>query len=289
MGLLDRLRKIPKIADDGIDANHEHLENFPEMLMAKLLFVEKPYLDSEKILKEAKIYFNDILIISEEGALVFAFPDTQFELVDAKVHAQCLVTTLDEKHPDIKIPDVAFQQNWHWQEANETARTCKYVLLVTDLLTRTLQYKQRLNLFMNFLAAVTKATNPNVIYSVHGQKLIKPSDFITMLDSQERQPLYAICNVRLYNISDTVDKESLMDTVGLQSIGLPDFQIRFSNLEVNSVANLLWGYAYYIYDKGDIIENGNTLEGIISGSKWKCERQVSPLQPERIIINVKPN
>ncbi|WP_170227813.1 DUF4261 domain-containing protein [Mucilaginibacter frigoritolerans] len=39
---------------------------------------------------------------------------------------------------------------------------------------------------------------------------------------------------------------------------------------------------------GDVIKNGNTLEGIKSGSRWKCERTISPIQPERVIINVQP-
>lgn len=284
MALFDRFKK-KTVSTDKMEL--ERLENFPEMLTVKLLFVDKPNLDADKILKEIKEYFDNVENPSKDKALIFSFPDFQVQLAEAKIPAQCLVAIPDEKYPHIEIPDVAFQQNWHWQEANDAAKACKYELLVTDLMTRTLEYKKRLSLFMNFLVAVTKATNPEVIYSVYGQKLIKPNDLFDIWDKDEKQLLYGICNVRLYNLTDI--NELLMDTVGLNSIGLPDFQIRFKDYEANEIANLLWNYAYYIYEQGDVIENGNTLEGIVSGSKWKCERQASLLDHERIVINVQPN
>lgn len=284
MGLFNSFKKKTKPADD---IEQEHLENFPEMLTVKLLFVDKPNLDADKILKEVKKYFANVENSSKDNALIFSFPDFQVELADAKIPAQCLVAIPDEKYPDIEIPDAAFQQNWHWEEANNTTKSCKYELLVTDFMTRTLEYKQRLSLFMNFTVAVTKATNPQVIYSVYGQKLIKPIDLIKVWEQDEKPLLYGICNVRLYNLTDI--NELLMDTVGLNSIGLPDFQIKFKGYEANAIAELLWNYAYYIYEQGDVIKNGNTLEGIVSGSRWKCERQPSLVDHERIVINVQPN
>jgi len=279
--------KSKKENEDTANPGSALLENYPEMLTTRLLFVDKPNLDAEKILNEAKKYFVHVENPSKDHPLIFIFPDVQFKLVDAIIPAQCLVAIPDENHPDIQLPDVAFQQNWHWQEANDAATACKYELLVTDLMTRTLEYKQRLDLYINFLVAVTKATNPNVVYSVYGQKLINPIDLTQIWDKEEKQLLYGICNVRLYNLTDV--NELLMDTVGLNSIGLPDFQIRFKDYEADEIANLLWNYAYYIYEQGDVIENGNTLEGIVSGSRWKCERQVSLLDPERVVINVQPN
>ena len=284
MGLFDRFKKKTEATTK---TQQEHLENFPEMLTVKLLFANKPNLDTDKILVEVKKYFANVENQSKDNTLIFSFPDFQIELADAKIPAQCLVAIPDEKYPDIEIPDVAFQQNWHWQEAKETAKSCKYELLVTDVMTRTLEYKQRLLLFMNFIVAVTKAIKPDVVYSVYGQKLIKPSDLIEIWDKEEKPLLYGICNVRLYNLTDI--HELLMDTVGLNSIGLPDFQIKFKGYEVNEIAELLWNYAYYIYEQGNVIENGNTLEGIVSGTKWKCERQLSLVDHERIVINVQPN
>jgi hypothetical protein len=287
MGIFDIFKKKEEIVQpEGNEA--DQLKNYPEVLSAKLLFINKPDVNAEAILDEAKLYFKNIVGPGEGEPLLFSFPYIRIELADANIPAQCLAAIPDEKHPGIDLPETALQQNWHWSEANELVKDCKYELLVTDFMTCTLEYKQRVNLFMNFLVAVIKATSPNLVYSVSGQKLLAPTKLISIWDSEEREELYGICNVRLYNIGDTPGKEMLMDTVGLSIIGLPDFQIRFSNFDVNDIANLLWNYAYYIYEYGDVIKDGNTMEGITTGSKWRCERLISQLQPERMVINVQP-
>ena len=95
-------------------------------------------------------------------------------------------------------------------------------------------------------------------------------------------------DLRLYNVGDGKPGELLMDTVGLHLLGLPDFQIRFKNLDEGEIAGLLWNYAYYIFEQGDVFENGNTILGLEPNSRWKCERQKSLVAPERIVINVQP-
>lgn len=281
MGLFDRLKKKEKAVETS-----ERLENFPEMLNAKLLFFDKPILDREKILAELKVYFTNVDNPSSDKALLYFFPDIKIELKDGTIAAQCTIFVPDDTNSKAEIADEAFQQNWHWKNANETASQCNYEILVSDFMTRTLDYKTRLNLFMNFLAAVTKATKPQVIYSVGSQKLIAPDSLIESRDGQEKKILFGIANVRLFNISNSDTEDILMDTVGLSNLGLPDFQIRFTSFDERKVADWLWNYAYYIFEQGDIIESGNTLLGLEPNSKWKCERQVSLAGPERIVINV---
>lgn len=284
MGLFSIFKKKPVPSTNEPVAESQRLENFPELLMFKLLFIDKPGLDFNKILTEAKRYFTNIQGSENEGSFLFSFPDLKIELADAIINAQGVIA----QNENVSLPEFAFQQNWNWEEANDVANKCKYEVLVTEMFSRTLGYKQRVNWFMNFLVAVTKATKPDAVYSFHGQKIIKPVELVSNWDNAEKQVLYSICNVRLYNISDSAEGELLMDTVGLHSLGLPDFQMRFAGFEANEIAGLLWNYAYYIYDHGDVIENGNTLEGTIAGTKWKCERMVSSLHPARVIINIQP-
>lgn len=281
MGFFDRFKKKERVEETS-----ERLENLPEMLNAKLLFFDKPILNPEKILEELKFYFDKVDNPQNDKALLYFFPDIKVELKDATISAQCSIFVPDDTNSKAEISNEAFQQNWHWADANPTAEKCKYEILITDFMTRTLDYTTRLDLFMNFLVAVTKATNPQVVYSVSSQKLIDPSSLIRSWDGQEREILFAIMNVRLFNISNSDTKELLMDTVGLSLLGLPDFQLRFSDLDESEVARLLWNYAYYIFEQGDVIENGNTLLGLEPNSKWKCERQISLTTPERVVINV---
>lgn len=286
MGIFDIFKKKPTSPETPEPAV-ERLENYPEILVTKLLFVNKPAINADKILAELKKYVDNVEHSQMDSACMFAFPDFRVEFADAAGRAQCVVL-LPEDKPGVEIPEEAFQQNWHWEEANETAEKCRYELLVTDMMTRTLEYKQRLNLYLNFLVAVIKATNPEVVYAVPGQKLIDPKKLINSWDKPTKEILHALFNVRLFRIEGDDKTDLLMDTVGLNTIGLPDFQVRFSTLDPSNIANLLWNYAYYVYDNGDVIENGNTLEGLVSGSKWKSERIIPAMQPERVVINVLP-
>jgi hypothetical protein len=284
MGLFDRFKKKEQIIETV-----ERLENFPEMLNAKLLFFDKPKLNPDKILKELKLYYRNVDNPQNDKASLYFFPDIKIELKDATIPAQCTIFVPDETNSKAEISAEAFQQNWHWADANSTAEKCNYEILVSDFMTRTLDYKTRLDLFMNFLVAVIKGTNPQVVYSVSSQKLIDPLHLIKSWDGQDKEILFGIVNVRLFNISNSNTKELLMDTIGLSLIGLPDFQLRFSDLDESDVARLLWNYAYYIFEQGDVIENGNTLLGLEPNSKWRCERQTSLTSPERIVINVERN
>ena len=285
MGLFDRFKKKEQVADNP---ESDILENYPEMLSAKLLFFDNPNVDPDKILSELRVFYKNVDNPSKGKSLLYFFSDIKVHLKDASIPAHCTVFIPDDSNERAEIKEEAFQQNWHWPKANETARKCNYEILVSDFMTRTLNYKTRLDLFMNFLVAVVKATSPQVIYLTGSQKLVEPAELIKSWEGQNKELLFGLINVRLFNLSNSDTKEVLMDSIGLNLLGLPDFQIRFANLNETEIAGLLWSYSYYIFERGDIISNGNTLLGLVQDSKWKCERQISLAGPERVVINVQP-
>ncbi|QDW27861.1 DUF4261 domain-containing protein [Pedobacter sp. KBS0701] len=290
MSLFNIFKKKNTLEENKQIIENDPLENFPELLSAKLLFIEKPNLDGNQLLAGVKKHFAKVEHSFSENTFIFSFPDHTIQLADAIIPAQCTMMIPNQGRSEVELPEAAFQQNWHWPEANQIAKNCTYEILVTDFMSRTLPYKERLNLFMDFLVEVIKVTEPNAVYSSPAQKILNPGNIISIWDTDKIQTLNAICNVRLYNISNSPNhKELLMDTLGLHTIGLPDFQIRFSAADENEMANLLWTYAYYAYEYGDVILEGNTLEGLKAGSKWKCEKQLSLVAPERIVVNVTPD
>jgi hypothetical protein len=125
-----------------------------------------------------------------------------------------------------------------------------------------------------------------VVYPVAAQKLIAPDDLIDAWINSDQRTLHGLVNVRLFNINNGTAGEILMDTVGLHQLGLPDFQIRFAGLDEGAVGLALWNYAYYVYEHGDIIADGNTIQGLTPQSKWKCERQIATVSPERVVIHL---
>jgi hypothetical protein len=255
------------------------VSNAPEMLSCKLLFKAQPVIDNLLILAELQKTYPTV---ENMGELLFAFPEVPVVLSDATIPAQCSIMVLADA---LNVPQDALQQNWHWPEATAAVGECRYEVLVTDLMTRTLDYKTRHRLFMAFLAAVIRVTQPAVVYSLPAQKLIAPDLLLTSWGAQQ-SALDILINVRLYNVSDSPEQEMLMDTVGLHTFGLPDLQIRFSNEDPSAIGTLLWNYAYYIFDKGNVIQDGNTIMGPTEGSKLTCHHTTSLLPPVRQVINI---
>ena len=202
--------------------------------------------------------------------------------------ASCLLTFTDSRDKGIQLPDSALNQNWHWAEAGAEAAKCKYELLLSDMMILPLERDARVELFSNFAVAVIEALRPDVVYSVPAQKLVKPATLLEYWSSENRPYLYLLLNVRLFNVSNGGANEMLMDTIGLNPIGLPDFQIHFAGKNPNAIAGMLDGLSYYLYKHGEVIQDGNTVAGTEEGSRWKCQRQMSIVEPQRLVINIDP-
>ncbi len=68
----------------------------------------------------------------------------------------------------------------------------------------------------------------------------------------------------------------------------PDLQCHFRNLEPGEVSGVLYNTAVYIFENGAIIESGNTIAGIGSNSKWKCQFEDSLIAPQRDVLDLNP-
>ena len=79
-----------------------------------------------------------------------------------------------------------------------------------------------------------------------------------------------------------------MDTLGLAALGLPDLQCHFRGLAPEAVAPLLYNTAYYIFEKGDVIDDGHTVEGVTPGERWPCQHEASLVEPRRVVIDLDP-
>ena len=94
-------------------------------------------------------------------------------------------------------------------------------------------------------------------------------------------------NVRLFNLADRPD-EVVMDTLGLAELMLPDFQIHFRKLEPTAVAELLYRSALYLWEKGDIVEDGDTMEGLVPSDRWRCRHETALVGPARPVLDLEP-
>lgn len=242
------------------------------MLGCRLLFKQAPVIDYDSILEELKKLYPAVVNV---GNMLFTFPDLPLESSEQTIHVQCAVMPVT---PIRQLPETVLQQNWHWPAAAQEAATCTHELLINDLMAARLSYKSRHKLFIDFLQAVVKVTQPDVVYSLPAEKLLSPTQITDQLDT--------LINVRLFNISDAASPEMFMDTIGMHTFGLPDCQVRFSNADPNAMATLLRNFAYYIFEKGDVIEDGNTIQGPTPGSTLVCQYAPSLVAPAREAISL---
>jgi hypothetical protein len=260
------------------------LYNRDEMLFARLLFETKPEIDDGAVQQELNTQFAKVESTGKENANArqYFFPEYQAQFKEGSLPAQC--TIFRPELSDIaRTLEKAYQQIWHWPEAKEETASCKYELVLSDLLSRTLDYKQRNEMFQKFVMAVAKALKPKAIYFPTSEKVMEPAQYFFIMESEGIECLYGLLNVRLFNLPDA---SMLMDTVGLHAFGLPDFQFQFKDYDPGVIAGLLSSFGHYIFANGSVILNENTVEGVEEGSRWKCVYDRATLPPDRNVLTI---
>ena len=254
----------------------------------QLLYETSPQIDGSYLLGELRKYCGRVDRLGEKKDLhYYAFLDHPLQLRDKVIFPQMLLGYPDEGKEKSDYED-SFQQTWDWKEAREVVSTCRIPLLMTDLMVQSLNQRSRLNLFHNALEAILTVAPCKAIHWATSQKFVDPIAYLNARKSKDIHPLQFSMNVRFYNITGQQQGEMLMDTVGLSLLGLPDLQCHFFGLDPNQVARMLYNSAYYIFDNGDIIEDGNTIQGIAPSDKWKCQHEVALIKPEREVLDINP-
>lgn len=261
--------------------------NENQILVARLLFDEEPTINDELIEKELHVLFQNFeaALTDElyENSRQYFFHDYMVQYLDEQLPSQCSIFTSKTPCYINECLQTAYHQAGHWPEIRQETKNCRYELILNDLMSKPLHYKQRVELFQKFVCAVSRALQPTAIYFPTSEKMVKPSAYLSEVLIDGKDWLYGLLNVRTYNMQEG---GLLMDTVGLHGIGLPDFQLQFMDLNPNEVASYLHAYARYIYEQGPVIKDGNTVEGIDPYTKWKCRLDTAFVNPPRNVIEI---
>lgn len=105
--------------------------------------------------------------------------------------------------------------------------------------------------------------------------------------SHELPPLDIWSNVRLFKIDDTW---SLMDTVGNGQLDLPDVEACFPNdsYDCGQIDNFLRNVTLYLLNKGEVINDGDTMDGP-GNTRWRSRNCGSSLtDPPRRVLRFLP-
>jgi hypothetical protein len=228
----------------------------------------------------------------ESSSLSFVHPQHPIQLSDARLAAQTLVAVAD-KPLTAETLAAALEQTWDFESAREAIAGCTSSVLVTDFMSRSLEYRERLDLFQRSLRAVIDTVPCSAIHWRPSGRIVDPRAWSESFDrSDPAQLLMAgAVNVRLFNIRGPEDKasgEMVMDTLGLGALGLADLQCHFKDLDPGAVARVLYNLAGYVFLEGDVIADGHTVQGVGDGSKWRCLHEDALVGPERVVLDLNP-
>ena len=201
------------------------------------------------------------------------------------VPAQTAILATDQPL-EIEAYQQEIQQSWRCRGAEELLRGCKEARLVAEVMSQALRPQIRVSLFHGVLRAMIDAAAPDALAFKHTQQVVAPADYSAACSEE---PFFrpGSLNVRFFNISNS-DGDMIMDTRGLEEIGLHDLQCHFRELDRNEVGRMLYNTAVYIFEKGPVIRSGQTVAGIEPGSKWRCQFEKSLLEPKREVLDLNP-
>lgn len=258
--------------------------------MAELHYLSPPSYDAASIVKRAEELIQSGIESpkddSESGTLQFLHTKHAVEYKDGVTPASTAVLATD-KAVDAEVYADRVQQSWSCDDAAERIAACTTARLVTEMMVRPLEPATRLRLFHGVLQAFAEITKPHAIVFNHSQQVISGDAYLESCSEPPIQRLGSL-NVRLFHISNADTDDMVMDTRGLDEIGLHDFQCHFRDLDPNSVSQVLHDTALHICENGAVLENGQSVAGIEPDSQWSCQFEDSLVEPERILLDLNP-
>lgn len=257
---------------------------------AELLYKSSPSYDVAAIADRAEALIqSDIEVPQSEAtgnAILLRHRKIQIQLKDAVISPQTAILSSD-KSPVVDDYTEKIQQSWSCNNAAQRIEASTCSRLVTEMMARAITPAERVRLFHGVLQACVEITEPHAIVLGHSQQIVAPDDYLASCSDDPINRLGAL-NVRFFSVSNSQSGDMLMDTRGLDEIGLSDLQCHFRDLDPNDVSQVLLNTALYLFDAGPVIESGQTVAGTEPDSKWQCQFEDSLIEPKREVLAINP-
>ena len=260
------------------------------MQMAELHYISGPSYDAAQIAARAEELLHSGIESpksdSASGTLLFFHTKINVQYKDGAIPPQTAILATDKSTDPAAYAD-RIQQSWSCDDAADRIGTSKYSRLVTEMMARGLPPAERIRLFHGVLQAFVEITQPHAIAFGHSQQIVSGDAYLGSCSMDPIQRLGSL-NVRFFNISNSDSNDMIMDTRGLDEIGLHDLQCHFRDLDPNRVSQMLFNTGLYIFENGAVIESGQTIAGAEPESKWECRFEESLLEPKRELLDINP-
>lgn len=260
--------------------------------MAELHYLSEPSCDAAAIAERANVLIRSDIGVSEDpepdGTVIFHHTRHIRQYTDGAVSAQTAFLGPGERQDPDRYTNIV-HQSWSLDDAAERINKCTHTRVVTEMMASPFDPDIRVDLFHGVLQAIVEQTNPHVIVFHHSEQAIAPGDYLQSCEYPSIERLGAV-NTRFYIVDkqgpDAESDDMIMDTRGLEEIGLHDIQCHFRDLDPNEVSRVLYSTAMYVFENGPVIESGQTITGADPGSMWQCQFEESLLEPRRTVLDL---
>ena len=272
----------------------EKAPNRPQMLIAQLLFREKPEACSfEKAKAAVEKYCGELGEISEKpDILMFPVQKYKVKFEDKPDGVPVLACFMQPFEFKMELDELTRSQLWDMENGAEFADEVKYEVVVHAMLSDALSYTEQAELFIRQLdAAVEMYPTCEAIYVTGSGKLTPIRKFLSdrQWDTGARF-INAAVNVRFFNVQGTGDM--LIDSLGMYTLALPDVQMHFRGLDPNDVVRYVYNILDYQYENDFPIDNNDSLDGIGADGnidisvQWRARYEDSLVQPLRPVLDI---
>lgn len=292
MGFLDKFKKKEKV----LQQDTSQRDNQPGMaFMIHLLMDEMCEMpDKERMNEVMNRHLGETECFSyDENGAGFAAKKYTANFENGKKQAPPMLMIMG--CVEIKKPimdEVAESQLWDCPDGDEIMKSCKYQVIATDMLGAGLDYKDRAEMLVDYIEALVELfpTCRAVVFETSKKMFTREAIINCSVPKKSRFIYYAV-NVRFFNIQGTDD--SIVDSVGMSTLFLPDVQYHFHGVDPDAVVNHAYNVLTYIFDfdEENPLKAGDTVDGIADGQmsrdvQWKVQYEESLIQPIREVVDV---
>lgn len=246
------------------------------------------------VLRAAKETFGDIEAITRNNDITsFAVQNyTAYKKEDNKFEPVMLGMGKVIEFKQDSISKLERSQIWNIADSEKLLAKCKYAVRIFDANANGQVPQQRAVMLMQWLEAVLP------LFPACKLVWVKPSGKLQSVQAIKKfkqqgisKFIFSMVNIRFFNIPDS--NEFIVDSTGLNGIGLSDVQFHFKGLNPNKVANLAYSLIWYVLSSEEnIIKDGDTIDGMDDSGKmtsavqWKCRYEDSIVEPLRSVLDI---
>jgi hypothetical protein len=254
-----------------------------------LLFKERVQTPDTTTLKsKIEERFGAVDSVSADAALrSFALPRYAYTIDEGKaLPPTIMISGCDE----IKKPladEIARTQFWDIENGAALLDSLPFSVLIGDFFARGLEPLTRAGILADWLEiALDLFASCEAVY-------FQPSGKLLLADQLRDNPyqyrgasrfLYGGINMRFFRIDGSKDR--VVDTLGLFAFGLADVQYHFRDLDINEMVKHAFNTAIYQFENNEAIKDGDTVEGLNAGEKWRCQYEDALIQPKRAVLDI---